>query len=139
MSIPSDPTHVSAAILVRNGRVLACQRRDDQTHPGGWEFPGGKRELGETMAECLRRELREELGIEATIGREVWRTEHHYPGGSVALVFFHVSGFAGEIRNLVFADLRWVTVEELAGLDVLEADRGLVERLRGGLMAELVG
>jgi 8-oxo-dGTP diphosphatase len=139
MSTPTEPICVSAGILVRNGRVLACQRRDDQTHPRGWEFPGGKREAGESMAECLRRELREELDIEATVGREVWRIEHAYPGGTVALVFFHVPGFEGEIRNLVFADVRWVTVEELARLDVLEADRGLVERLRDGLMGELVG
>jgi 8-oxo-dGTP diphosphatase len=135
----SDLVQVSAGILVSNGRLLACQRRPDQSHGSMWEFPGGKREAGETMAECLRRELREELGIEAKIGREVWRTEHRYPGGTVALVFFHVLAFGGEVRNRVFADIRWVTVEELAGLDVPEADRGLVERLCGGLMDELGG
>lgn len=127
---PSAPIHVSAGILVRDGRILACQRRADQSHPGKWEFPGGKREAGETMAACLRRELREELGIEAAIGAELWRTEHAYPGRPpVVLAFFRVDDFAGELRNLVFAELRWVRPAELAALDFLEADRELIQRL----------
>lgn len=130
MSTPSDPIHVSAGILVRNRRILACQRRADQSHAGKWEFPGGKREAGETMAECLRRELREELDIEAEVGEEVWRSEHTYPGRPpVALVFFRVDRFAGEPRNLVFADIRWVALDALAGLDFLDADRELIARL----------
>jgi len=132
MTIPIDPIQVSAAILVRNGQVLACQRRADQSHPGKWEFPGGKREAGETMAQCLRRELREELGIEAEIGAELWRAEHTYPGRlPVALVFFRVDRFAGELRNLEFAAIRWVDLAELAGLDFLDADRELIARLPG--------
>lgn len=130
MPIPAEPVHVSAGIILRAGRVLACQRRADQSHPGKWEFPGGKREAGETMAECLRRELREELGIEAEIGAELWRAAHTYPGRPpVALVFFRVDRFAGEARNLEFADIRWVEVGDLAGLDFLDADRELIARL----------
>jgi 8-oxo-dGTP diphosphatase len=132
MAIPVEPVHVGAGIIVRAGRVLACQRRADQSHPGKWEFPGGKREAGETMAECLRRELREELGIEAAIGAEVWRAEHTYPGRPpVVLAFFRVDAFVGEPRNLVFADVRWVAVAELGVLDFLEADRELIARLPG--------
>jgi 8-oxo-dGTP diphosphatase len=130
MAIPGEPVHVSAGLIVRAGCVLACQRRADQTHPGKWEFPGGKREAGETMAECLRRELREELGIEAEIGAEVSRAEHTYPGRPpVVLAFFRVDAFAGEPRNLVFADVRWVAVAELGLLDFLDADRALIARL----------
>ena len=132
----ADPIHVGAGIILRAGRVLACQRRADQSHPGKWEFPGGKREAGETMAECLRRELREELGIEAAIGAEVWRAEHTYPGRPpVALVFFRVDDFAGELRNLEFADLRWVELAELGALDFLEADRELIGQLPALLAA----
>lgn len=124
------PVDVSAGILVRAGRVLACQRHPDQSHPGQWEFPGGKREVGETLAECLRRELREELGIEAEVGRELWRSVHTYPGRPpVALAFFRVDRFAGEPRNLVFAAIRWLAVAELARLDFLAADRALIDRL----------
>jgi 8-oxo-dGTP diphosphatase len=125
-----SPVQVAAAVIVRDGRVLACQRGPEQSHPLAWEFPGGKREGGETMAECLRRELGEELGIEAEIGAELWRTEHRYPGrASVALVFFRVDRFRGEPRNLVFADIRWAALDELAGLGFLEADRELIDRL----------
>ena len=130
MPSPVEPVHVSAGILVRAGQVLACQRRADRSHPGKWEFPGGKREAGETMAECLRRELREELGIEAEVGPELWRSEHTYPGRpTVALVFFRVDRFAGAARNLEFAEIRWVDLADLAGLDFLDADRELIARL----------
>ncbi len=130
MSTLSDPIHVSAGILVRNGKILACQRRPDQSHAGRWEFPGGKREAGETMAECLRRELHEELGIEAEVGAELWRGAHAYPGRPVvALVFFRVDRFRGPLRNLQFADIRWVPLAALGDLDFLAADRELIARL----------
>jgi 8-oxo-dGTP diphosphatase len=126
----AGPVDVSAGILLRDGLVLACQRPADQSHPGKWEFPGGKREAGETMAECLRRELREELGIEGEVGAELWQSTHTYPGRPpVALVFFRVDRFAGEPRNLVFADIRWVDLAGLAALDFLAADRELIARL----------
>jgi 8-oxo-dGTP diphosphatase len=121
---------VSAGIIVKAGRVLVCQRRPDQPHGSKWEFPGGKREGGESMEECLRRELREELGIEAEVGAEVWRTEYAYPGRApVALVFFRVPAYRGAIENRVFAEVRWVAVDKLARLDFLDADRELIGRL----------
>lgn len=126
----SDVVEVSAGILVRGDRVLACQRGADQSHPLKWEFPGGKREPGETIAECLRRELREELDIDAEIGPEIWRRQHTYPGRApVALVFFRVDRFTGALRNQVFADLRWVALDQLAALDFLDADRELIALL----------
>ena len=128
-----DPIHVSAGILMRDGRILVCQRRPDQPHPHKWEFPGGKREGGESMAECLRRELREELGIEAEVGAEVWRTVHTYPGRApVALTFFAVPAYRGTLANHAFADLRWVAIAQLATLDFLDADRELIDRLARG-------
>ena len=126
----TDPIHVSAGILTEDGRVLVCQRHPDQPHGNKWEFPGGKRESDETMEECLRRELREELGIEAEIGAEVWRTVHTYPGRvPVALTFFAVVAYRGDLQNRTFADVRWVETVRLAELDFLEADRELIERL----------
>jgi mutator protein MutT len=121
---------VSAGIIVHAGRLLVCRRRSDQPHPSKWEFPGGKREPGESMQECLRRELREELGIEAEVGSEVWRMEYVYPGRApVALVFFRVPAYRNPIENRVFAEVRWAAVAELAQLDFLEADRELIDRL----------
>jgi 8-oxo-dGTP diphosphatase len=122
---------VSAGIIGLAGRILVCQRRPDEPHGLKWEFPGGKREPGESMEVCLRRELREELGIDAEVGAEVWRTEHVYPGRvPVALVFFRVPAYRGALENRVFAEVRWVAVDELAALDFLEADRELIARLR---------
>jgi 8-oxo-dGTP diphosphatase len=132
----ADPIHVSAGILTRDGRILACRRRPDQPHAGKWEFPGGKREVGESDAECLRRELREELGIEAEVGAELWRTEHRYPGRTtVALVFFAVPRYRGVIENHAFAEIRWVEPAQLAPLDFLAADRALIDRLVRGDVA----
>ncbi len=127
---PKKSVRVSAAILRRNGRVLVCQRRSDQQHPGKWEFPGGKIEAGESAAECLRREIAEELGVEAEIGRLIAHLQHNYPGGpSVELWFYAVDEVRGEITNRVFADMRWVTPAELASIDLLEADRPLIEMI----------
>jgi mutator protein MutT len=126
---------VAAAVIARAGEVLVCQRRGDGAHPWKWEFPGGKREPGETLEECLRRELREELGIEAEVGREIWRNRHSYPERSVALFFFHVASFRGTLVNRAFAEVRWVPVGTLSNLDFLDADRPLVERLDRGAIS----
>lgn len=127
---------VTAAILTRDDRILICQRRADQPHPLKWEFPGGKVEGCEEPAECLRRELREELGIEAEIGGEVRRMNYQYPGMvPLLLVFFRVARFSGEPRNLVFADMEWAPRATLADYDFLEADREIVAALaRGDLL-----
>ncbi|MBI3304121.1 MAG: NUDIX domain-containing protein, partial [Deltaproteobacteria bacterium] len=89
---------VSAGVLTRGQRLLICQRRAQDPHPLKWEFPGGKAHDGEDAATCLRRELREELGIEATIGAELHRATHTYPNGrTVALSFLHVPAYSGEM------------------------------------------
>jgi len=133
MTSPSTPIEVSAGIIVENGRVLACRRRADQPHGNKWEFPGGKREPDETIEECLQRELREELGIEAEPGAIVWRTEHTYPGRpTVALAFFAVRQYRGALVNQSFAEIRWVDLDDLTALDFLEADRELIDHLARG-------
>lgn len=126
----SEVVQVSAAILLRNGLILACQRAAHQAHPGKWEFPGGKREAGESIEACMARELDEELGIAATVGPELWRATHTYPGrATVELVFFRIDRFSGEPVNRVFADMRWLPVERLGELDFLAADLELIARL----------
>ena len=131
-----EPVRVSAGVLIRRGSVLACQRGPQSSHAGKWEFPGGKAEPGESAAQCLRRELEEELGIDATIGAEVWRTVHRYADRApIGLTFFRVDAFRGEPVNRVFGDIRWVAVGELDRLDFLEADRELIARLPALLAA----
>ncbi len=124
---------VVAALIVDDDRILACQRTRHQPMPLKWEFPGGKIEAGEQPRDALRRELDEELGIDATIGNEVARIQHRYPGGgSVELRFFEVRKYEGELENRIFREIRWVTRKELLELDFLDADRSLVKDLAAG-------
>jgi 8-oxo-dGTP diphosphatase len=121
---------VSAAIIVRAGTALICQRRADQQHAGKWEFPGGKVEPGEEPAEALNRELREELDVSATIGAEVARYEYTYPGRNpILLIFYKVTEFTGEPDNLIFAEIRWEKIANLRNYDFLEGDVEFVKTL----------
>jgi 8-oxo-dGTP diphosphatase len=124
---------VTAGILGDGDQVLVCQRRAGSRFGLKWEFPGGKVEEGETAEACLRRELREELAIEAEIGPEVYRTEHQYPGGfTVRLLFFRVSGYAGTPVNHDFERIEWVERARLPEYDFLDADRELVDLMARG-------
>jgi 8-oxo-dGTP diphosphatase len=124
---------VTAGILSDGDRVLICQRRAEGRFPLKWEFPGGKVEDGESPEACLRRELREELAIEAEIGPEIYRTEHRYPNGlAVRLMFFRVSRYAAIPTNRGFERIEWVRRVDLAAYDFLEADRELVVRMARG-------
>jgi 8-oxo-dGTP diphosphatase len=124
---------VVAALIVRDGKILVCQRTRHQTMPLKWEFPGGKIEEGEQPRNALHRELEEELGIDATIGDEVARIRHDYKSGnSVELRFFAVRQYRGEIENRIFKDLQWATPTELPSFDFLEADLKLVSDLSTG-------
>lgn len=116
-------TTVVAAVIERDDRILICQRSRGQPHELKWEFPGGKLESGETPRDGLRRELLEELAIEAVPGAEIARYEYAYPGRApILLIFFRVREFAGEPRNLVFESIVWETRERLPGYDFLEGD-----------------
>ncbi|HEY3305665.1 MAG TPA: (deoxy)nucleoside triphosphate pyrophosphohydrolase [Candidatus Binatia bacterium] len=121
---------VVAALIVREARVLICQRREAGTFPLKWEFPGGKVEEGEGLVEALSRELREELWIEIPPPKEIFRHHHTYRDGiRVELVFFRVDEYRGEIVNIVFRDVRWVGLEELKQFDFLDGDLPLIETL----------
>lgn len=131
---PTPPTlTVVAGLIRRDGAWLICQRRRDAAFPLKWEFPGGKVEPGETCEAGLRRELREELGIEAEIGPEVYRTCHEYPGTyTVALIFYHVPDFQGLLRNQAFEQVRWEKSERLLAFDFLDGDAELIHLLSQG-------
>jgi len=125
--------YVVAALILRDGKILICQRTKHQSMPLKWEFPGGKIETGEQPRDALRRELEEELGISAQIGDEVSRIRHVYDGGgSVELRFYVVHGYEGQLENRIFRDVRWVGREELPQFEFLEADRELVQDLASG-------
>jgi len=124
---------VVAALIVKDDEILICQRTEHQPHPLKWEFPGGKIEANEEPTAALLRELEEELGIKAELGAEVATIQHHYPNGnSVELHFYLVKKFEGDIKNLVFENVRWATRTELPTFDFLEADIALVQQIASG-------
>ncbi|HYM08723.1 MAG TPA: (deoxy)nucleoside triphosphate pyrophosphohydrolase [Terriglobales bacterium] len=132
---PASPSvkHVVAGLIFKPDQILVCQRTRHQTMPLKWEFPGGKIEEGEQPRDALRRELNEELGIDATIGEEVARIRHEYKSGSaVELRFYAVREYQGNLENRIFKDMRWVKPSELPSFDFLEADLQLVRELAEG-------
>ena len=124
------PVIVTAAILRHEGRILLTQRPDDCRHGGLWEFPGGKLEAGETPEECLHRELREELDLEAEIGSIFEVVYHRYERGPILLLAYDCTPLSETIRHLQVADHRWVAPEQLCEYPVLPADFPIIERLR---------
>jgi len=120
---------VVAAIVEREGRILICRRRPEQSHPLKWEFPGGKVEPGETPAQALQRELAEELDLRVAAGEEIARYQYTYPGKDpILLIFLRVREFVGEPRNLIFQEMRWEPPQNLPAFDFLEGDRDFIRR-----------
>lgn len=123
-------TKVAVGILRRDGKILACQRKRGGRYEFKWEFPGGKVEPGETILQCLERELREELSvnIHSIDWMEVQSAEYE-DGGLFEVAYCNVTGFDGEPRNNVFEHIRWVTLDELRALDILEGNRDFIARM----------
>ncbi|WP_158794095.1 (deoxy)nucleoside triphosphate pyrophosphohydrolase [Granulicella sp. L60] len=140
--VVQKPLRLVVAALILRGEagdgaagveVLICQRKPDQPMSLKWEFPGGKIEEGEGSEDALVRELNEELGITAVIGRQVARVRHKYRnGGAIDLQFFVVREFEGTLENRIFNDMRWAPLGELPGYDFLAADLGLIRDLSEG-------
>ena len=122
---------VAAGLVFRDERLLITQR-PAQGHLGGlWEFPGGKREAGETFEQCLARELREELGIEVAIGELVESIIHAYPEKTVLLHFYRCRWIQHEPQPLGCPAFKWVGAQELAEYEFPAADARLLEKLAG--------
>ena len=122
---------VSAALIFRSGRLLITQRHA-RSHLGGlWEFPGGKREAGETFEQCLVREIREELGVEIAVGELFVEIAHAYPEKSVHLKFFICQLLSGEPQALDCAAVKWIDQAGLRKHAFPGADARLIESLSG--------
>ena len=144
---------VVAAIIEHDNRLLICQRRRGTSFGMKWEFPGGKVQAGETPEAALARELREELDVQATVGRLIHQARHQHEEmrGELELSFFsaainashtpakHSAREADEfpaVRNMVFERIEWVRRSDLETYDFLPADRQLVHQLARGEFAE---
>lgn len=121
---------VVAAVIRRGDAILVSRRPDRPGQPGQWEFPGGKLEAGEGEQEALRRELREELGCDALVGRLLLRHRHRYPDLEVDLAFY-ACALAPDAAPAAIgvAELAWARIGTLATYDFLAADRAVLAEL----------
>lgn len=130
-SLPPDACiEVAAGLVFRECKVLITQRRPQGPLGGLWEFPGGKREAGETWEECLRRELREELGIAVEVRELLDSVAHDYPGQTVRLRFYRCAWRRHEPRALDCHAFAWVTAAQLTAYTFPPADERLLQKLR---------
>jgi 8-oxo-dGTP diphosphatase len=122
------PSLVVGAAIIADGRLLAAQRAAPPELAGGWEFPGGKVEPGETDQQALVRECREELGVGITVGRQVgddWPLRNGY-----VMHVWTAGIMSGEPAALEHSDLRWLSEAELFDVPWLPADLLVLEALR---------
>lgn len=122
---------VAAAVIERDGRYLITRRQPGVHLAGHWEFPGGKCEPDETLHACLRRELREELNVDVTVGDVLLTTTHDYPERRVELHFVRCR-LEGEPAPQLGQEMRWTPREELNALEFPAADAELIRILTEG-------
>jgi len=113
---------VTAAIIIKNSKVLIARRASDEKLAGGWEFPGGKIEDGETPEECLARELQEELCIDAKINQFVAESQYEYEHGAILLLAYAAEIVGGQMKLCVHDKIEWTDKDHLLLFGLLPAD-----------------
>ena len=123
---------VTAAVLVVDGRLLIAKRKPTLKLANMWELPGGKIEGNETPEVCLRREMKEELDIDVTVGGYLGSNVHRYPFGTIELMGYRVFFISGELTLTDHSRVEWVTVDRLAEYVFSPADLPLIQRIQSG-------
>ncbi|TYR36140.1 (deoxy)nucleoside triphosphate pyrophosphohydrolase [Sphingobacterium phlebotomi] len=121
--------HVTCAIIEHDNKILICQRSERMKLPLKWEFPGGKIENGESKEDCLRREIREELGLAIEVGSALTVVEHQYPEFSLRLYPFLCKWAGGSLAIAEHAQAIWVSYNDLKNYDWAEADVPVVKEI----------
>lgn len=122
-------TDVTAAILIKEDKVLIARRKAGDRLAGKWEFPGGKIMNGETPEDCLKREMAEEFGIEVSVGEFIGESTYPYAHGCIRLLAYRTDWTGGDLRPHVHAEYRWVRFDQLNRFDFSAADIPFVEKL----------
>jgi mutator protein MutT len=134
-----NSVEVVAGLIVQEGLLLVCQRKENGTFPLQWEFPGGKVEPDEAHEDALRRELMEELGIRPDKLSEIFRHTHKYSDDFIVnLRFYRVHSFTGVLENRAFQHLAWAGIDKLSTLDFLDGDSPMIDLLLSASGRELL-
>ncbi len=128
--MPLPHLHVTAGMIFRDHRVLISRRPAKSPLGGLWEFPGGKIEEGETLEECLAREILEELAVEVVVGELYVQVYHTYETFSLTLYVFPCLLKEGEPQPIGVAEFRWVRLEELEQFVFPPADREVLDHIK---------
>lgn len=135
-SLEKPTIEVAIAVIIQNGQLLVTRRKEEVHLPGFWEFPGGKRDPGESLEACLLREVEEELGATVEIERLLWERSHAYPDRTVVLHAYRCRLLSGDLKPLASQELKWIQPEWLLSLPFPEANRPLLEKLAKELSSE---
>ncbi|GAA0181871.1 8-oxo-dGTP diphosphatase MutT [Clostridium sediminicola] len=119
----------TAAILIKDNKVMIAKREKEDRFGGKWEFPGGKFEEGETPEECLTREIKEELCIDIEVGDFFDENKFSYSKGDIHLLAYYIKHISGEIKLNVHDDIVFVNRDEILKYDFLEADKLFIKKL----------
>ena len=123
-------TEVTAAILIKDNKILIARRKATDSQGGKWEFPGGMIKADETPRQCLIREMKEEFGINVSVGEFFGESTYRYEHGTIRLLAFQTSWIGGQFTLNAHADFRWVSPSQLDGFDFSAADIPLVEKVQ---------
>ena len=123
-------TEVTCAIILKDYSVLITQRSEQMPHPLKWEFPGGKVKEGESVEECIRREIREELGLQVEVDRLLPSVRHTYGNYPIELIPLVCTLKSGEVVLAEHKAYQWIPLEKMEEVDWLDADLGVVRLIR---------
>lgn len=126
----NKPIVVTAAVIVKDNKILIAQRKRGDPLQGKWEFPGGKIEETESPEACLKRELFEEFGIDSRIGNHICSNRYRYPHVFVELIAYKVTYVSGDLRLNSHQAIKWVTIDELSQFVFAEADMPIVKKIK---------
>jgi A/G-specific adenine glycosylase len=126
---PVPHIEVGAGIIWRRGRILLCRRKAAAMLGGLWEFPGGKRRGGESIQQCIRRELMEECALPVAVGKHLVDVTHTYPQLRVTLRVYHCRAAAGRVKLIGCDDAKWVRPQDIPRYPLPAADVKILEAL----------
>jgi len=122
--------HVTAGLIQNHHKILIAQRRFDDTFGGLWEFPGGKRKTGESLEQCLIREIDEELNIKIRVDKKLMSVSHNYDHAHISLHVFLCSLLEGTPAMKGVQDWRWIKLPEIDQFDFTQADKKVIEKIK---------